>query len=133
MINPVDYLLTARDPETYVALAVEDLISTAGSSSSKRWRNYTGLSYLTKSIPPACVQYLKACRRYYYVQILARGAFPAGFAKECFRIPDGDVIHVSGLPETGWNRCKVPRNVLQCIRSSYSVMERECPDESGRA
>ena len=28
MINPADYLLTARDPETYVALAVEDLIST---------------------------------------------------------------------------------------------------------
>ena len=28
MINPAEYLLTARDPETYVALAVEDLIST---------------------------------------------------------------------------------------------------------
>ena len=28
MLNPAEYLLTARDPETYVALAVEDLIST---------------------------------------------------------------------------------------------------------
>ena len=30
MLNPAEYLLTARDPETYVALAVEDLISTTG-------------------------------------------------------------------------------------------------------
>ena len=30
MINPSEYLLTVRDPETYVALAVEDLLSSAG-------------------------------------------------------------------------------------------------------
>jgi hypothetical protein len=32
MINPAKYQLTVRDPETYVALAVEDLLSTAGST-----------------------------------------------------------------------------------------------------